>query len=247
VPTGTLPLVQEVPGVVQIPVEVADHAAVFDVVARGYRRSQVDAHLAALEQELAELRWEHDDVRAQRAALAEQRAEQERWVPSFDALGERVVALLRLAEQEAAALRAEAVEQARRTEQEATAGLAERVAEQERAAEQAQRAAERELRALEAGTRTRRELLEGELVRVRRDAELEVAGRLATATARAQDLLAEAARQADEIRGRARAEVAALQRRRDELTREMIDLSERLVAVVHRLDRSDPPLDVNTG
>ncbi len=43
-------------GLVRIPVEVATEAAVFRVVARGYDQGQVDAHVLALEQELAELR-----------------------------------------------------------------------------------------------------------------------------------------------------------------------------------------------
>ena len=91
-------------GLVRIPVEVAAEAAVFGVVARGYDQGQVDAHVLAVEQELAELRWEHDDVAAQRRMLAEQREQQNRWRPSVRALGDRMVQLMCLAEQEAGAL-----------------------------------------------------------------------------------------------------------------------------------------------
>ncbi|HEU0104246.1 MAG TPA: DivIVA domain-containing protein [Mycobacteriales bacterium] len=232
-------------GLVQIPVEVAAQAPVFDVVARGYSKRQVRRHLAALEQELAELRWEHDDLAAQRRALAQQREDQARWTPSFDALGERVVQILRLAEQEAAVLRGEATREAERIGREATAGLTDRVAAAEQAAEQTRGRIDSELRALEVGVQTRRELLEAELGRIRRDAELEVAGRIAQAGARARDLLADAEREAAELRARARAEVVALQRRRDEIAAELLEVSARLVAVVHRFERTDVPLDLS--
>jgi len=78
-------------GLVRIPAEVAAEAAVFRVVARGYDPGQVAAHVLAVEQELAELRWEHDDVAAQRRELAEQREQQNRWRPSVRALGDRMV------------------------------------------------------------------------------------------------------------------------------------------------------------
>lgn len=66
------------PALVRIPVEVATEAAIFSPAGRGYDREQVDAHAAALEQELAELRWEHEDLAGQRQALAVQRAQQAR-------------------------------------------------------------------------------------------------------------------------------------------------------------------------
>ncbi len=90
------------PALVRIPVEVATEAAVFSPAGRGYDRKQVDAHVAALEQELAELRWEHEDLAGQRQALFVQRAQQACWTPSFTALGERVVQLVRLAEEKLA-------------------------------------------------------------------------------------------------------------------------------------------------
>jgi len=87
-------------GLVRIPVEVAAEAAVFGVVACGYDQGQVDAHVLALEQELAELRWEQDDVAAQRRELAEQREQQNRRRPSVRALGDRMVQLMCLAERQ---------------------------------------------------------------------------------------------------------------------------------------------------
>jgi len=232
---------------VHIPVEVAAEAAVFDVVARGYHRRQVDAHVSGLEQELAELRWEHDDLAAQRRALVDRRAEQERWTPSFSALGERAAEILRLAEQEAAALRGDAAREVRAQEHRATAELAAAREQQAHTLEQARRTAERELRMLASATQARRELLEVELGRTRRDADLEIAGRLAQAAAQAQDIRAQALREADQVRAAVHAEVAQLQRRRDQLAGQLTDLSERLVAVVHRLDRTDTPLEIQTG
>lgn len=233
--------------VVQIPVEVSTPATVFQVVARGYSRRQVDARLAALEQELAELRWQQDDLAAEQQALADQRAEQAAWQPSFTALGRRAEQILRLADEEAAALRADAVRLARRDQREATAETA-RLREQQ-AAEllSARRAGERELRQLEASVESRRTLLEAELAHQRRDAELEIAGRLAQAQAQADDVRAAAGREAEQLLVTAAAEVERLRRRRDELARELIELSNGLVAVVHRLERSDEPLRVETA
>ncbi len=233
--------------VVQIPVEVSSPAAVFPVTARGYSRRPVDAYVAALEQELAELRWQQDDLAAEQHVLAEQRAAQATWQPSFSALGRRAAEILRLADEEAAALRADAVRLARRDQREATAETA-RLREQQ-AAEllSARRAGERELRQLEASVQTRRALLEGELAHLRRDAELEVTGRLAQAGAQAHDLRAAAAREAEQVVAVAQAEVERLHRRRQELARELTELSHGLVAVVHRLERTDTPLEVDSA
>ncbi|MCW2621668.1 MAG: DivIVA domain, partial [Frankiales bacterium] len=140
----------------RVPVEVLADAVVFDVVSRGYDRRQVDAHVAALEQELAELRWAQDDLAAQQEALAAQREAQERWTPSFDARGARVVEVLRLAEQEAAALREEAAGEVGRLRHEATAALLAERADLERGLGEARQAAARELRSLESAGESRR-------------------------------------------------------------------------------------------
>ena len=227
------------PEMVRIPVEVAAEAAAFKVVGRGYDPRQVDAHVAALEQELAELRWEHDELAAQRLALAAQRAEQERWTPSFRALGDRMVQLMRLAEQEACALHTAADQEARQREETAIQ-LAAQQAEQARALEHGRAVAEREMRLLDFSGQSRRELLETEWKQARRDAELEVAGTLGRASAQAQHIQDQAARQAPAALAAARADVDHLQRRRDELSAEMIELAAQLVAVVQRLS---PPTD----
>jgi len=158
------------PEIVRIPVEVAAEAAVFKVIGRGYDPRQVDAHVSALEQELAELRWEHDELAAQRLAQAAQRDEQERWTPSFRALGDRMVQLMRLAEQEACALHTAADQEARQREETAIQ-LAAQQAEQARALEHGRAVAEREMRLLDFSGQSRRELLETEWKQARRDAE----------------------------------------------------------------------------
>ena len=186
---------------------------------------------AALEQELAELRWQQDDLAAEQQALADQRAAQQAWQPSFSALGRRAEQILRLADEEAAAVRADAVRLARRDQREATAETARLREQQAEELLSARRAGERELRQLEASVQTRRALLEGELAHLRRDAELEVTGRLAQAQAQAQDLRTAAAREAEQLLATARAEVERLHRRRDELARELTELSNGLVVL----------------
>ncbi len=146
-------------GLVRIPVEVAAEAAVFRVVARGYDPGQVDAHVLALEQELAELRWEHDDLAAQRRELAEQREQQDRWRPSVRALGDRMVQLMCLAEQEAGALRTAATVEVARQREQANVAFAAQQAEQARALQVCHEAAEREMRPVHSLHQNRREVL----------------------------------------------------------------------------------------
>ena len=234
---GVADRTQQMSEFLQVPGEEAGDAVVFDVVTRGYARRQVDAHVDALQRELAELRRLHEDLAAQRQALAAQREEQQRWTPSFSALGPRAVEILHLAEQEAAALLAEAAREVRQAELEAAAELAALRAEHERTLEEDRAVAERDRRALVDDMQTRRDQLEVELSDARRAAELEVAGQLGQAAAQAQDVRAAAAREAEQMLATARAEVTALQSRRDALASELRDLADRLVAVVHRLDR----------
>ena len=84
----------------------------------------------------------------------------------------------------------------------------------------------------------RREVPATELAQARRDLELEVTGTLARAAAQAQDLHDAAAREAWAARAAAEAEVEHLQRRRDELVAEIVELSARLLTVVARLSPS---------
>ncbi len=77
----------------------------FRVVFRGYDRREVDDRVAALTARVAELA---DAVQAARAGETAAVAELERGRPSFDALGQRVAEMLRLAEAEAEEMRARA-------------------------------------------------------------------------------------------------------------------------------------------
>lgn len=83
---------------------------VFDLVRRGYDREQVDSHLAWLEERVQEAEQAREAAEAsasQASAAAEQaRDELESGRPSWDALGERISAILNLAEEEGAEIRA---------------------------------------------------------------------------------------------------------------------------------------------
>jgi len=227
-------------GLVRIPVEVTVEAAVFRVVARGYDPGQVDAHVLVLEQKLVELRWEHDDLAAQRRELAEQRDQQNRWRPSVRALGDRMVQLMCLAEQEASALRTAATVEVARQREQANVAFAAQQAELARALQDRHEAAEREMRLVHSLHQDRREVLATELAQDRRDLELEVTGTLAQAAVQAQDLRDGAAREAVAARAATKAEVEVLQRRRNELVAEIVEMSARLLAVVARLSPSHP-------
>ncbi len=114
----------------------------FDVVLRGYDRRQVDARLTELQDRLAELTDALASARrseeSARKAAERARAELERGRPSFDALGERVVGMLRLAEAEADEQRAAGQRDAAKLRE---AG--------ERDAEEIRRGAERAVEALQ--------------------------------------------------------------------------------------------------
>src|SRR3978361_895460 len=83
---------------------------VFDLVRRGYDREQVDSHLAWLEERVHEAEQARESAEAgasQAWGEAEQaRDELEAGRPSWDALGERISAILNLAEEEGADIRA---------------------------------------------------------------------------------------------------------------------------------------------
>jgi hypothetical protein len=100
-------------------VPMEERATGFDIVLRGYDRDQVDRHITWLEGLLSQAEdgaasaaTAADEARAE-AMTARQdavaaRAELERGRPSFDALGERIVTMLKLAEEEADDMRARA-------------------------------------------------------------------------------------------------------------------------------------------
>jgi hypothetical protein len=224
------------PQVVQIPVEVTVEPVVFKIVGKGYDPKQVETRIASLEQELAELRWEHDDLAAQRAALEIQREAQERWTPSFSALGDRVAEIVQLAEQEAADTRATAEREVRGQRDQAAAEIAAQQQEQAGAYERQRQDAERELRTLTFTVESRRKMAENDLAQLQRDAKLTASSEIARAQVQAQQIRDVATREAASALAEARAEVAGLNRQRDQLNAELLDLSVRLMAVVQRAD-----------
>jgi hypothetical protein len=148
-----------------------------------------------------------------------------------------------LAEQEAGALRTAATVEVTRQREQANVAFAAQQAEQARALQDCHAAAEREMRLMHSLHQNRREVLATELAQARRDLELEVTGTLARAAAQAQDLRDGAAREARAARAAAEAKVDHLQRRRDELVAEIMELSARLLVVVARLSPSHPEAD----
>ncbi|HEY9476777.1 MAG TPA: hypothetical protein VIS06_23380, partial [Mycobacteriales bacterium] len=127
---------------IRIPVEITAAPPVFELTSRGYDRAQVDQHLLAAEQELAEVTWQRDwlesrekEVERERERLAADRAEWEAerdawqaekdaWEPSPTKIGDRAHTILRLAHQEAEGLleatRRDCAERRARDEAEAT-------------------------------------------------------------------------------------------------------------------------------
>jgi cell division septum initiation protein DivIVA len=100
-------------------VPMDDRPTGFDIVLRGYDRDQVDRHISWLEGLLTQAEdataaatSAADQARAEAMAARQDattaRAELERGRPTFDALGERIVTMLKLAEEEADELRARA-------------------------------------------------------------------------------------------------------------------------------------------
>lgn len=138
-----------------IPLEPDGVQPGFDIVLRGYDRGQVDRQISWLEEQLgatdretatlteALRRAEHDAAQARRQA-DQAAAELERGRPTFEALGERVSTMLRLAEEEAEALKAAGQTEVDR----ARAQSAEELAAAHRALAEAHQAAEQQAQAV---------------------------------------------------------------------------------------------------
>lgn len=179
-----------------VPLEDEAEQRGFDVVLRGYDRTQVDRHVAWLEEllasEEAKAKVAEQNVNAAQEEVARARrdagamqAQLQRGKPTYEALGQRIGQMLALAEQEAEALRATG-----RTEAQALQGnlqQQEAVAAKER--EGRNRAAEQEAAAL---VRRARE----EADRVVGEARRQAAGTTQTAQQQVEQL----ARQRDAIR-----------------------------------------------
>lgn len=103
-------------------IPLSDPGGSFDIVRRGYDRAQVEEHVERLEAELRIAAADRDAAASRSADLASQlgathaeveslRAKLEQTgLPTFENMGERIAGMLRLAEAEADAIRAKAVE-----------------------------------------------------------------------------------------------------------------------------------------
>ncbi len=143
-----------------LPLEAEGVQPGFDIVLRGYDRGQVDRQVGWLEEQLgatdrqvqalteAVRRAEHDTVEARRQA-EKSASELARGRPTFEALGERIATMLRLAEEEA--------EEYRRTGradiERARGEWATELAASQHALEEQRRAAEKQVEALVAQAR----------------------------------------------------------------------------------------------
>lgn len=228
---------------VRIPVPVDMPVAVFDVVARGYDRSQVHHYVARLEQELAELRWEKDFVEAREAELAMRQEELDwrqsvidAWEPSWAALGEHAQQIMADAQQQAAAVRAAAAQECDELRIQARAECAELRAAAEQEADTLRRSAHRLLEVARSDSTRLRELLELDLDRKRRDGELEVTGLINRAKVTAEESIAAAERKAIRITMDASERLTRLQRERDEIARQLDGLVGRLQSVAAHLN-----------
>jgi cell division septum initiation protein DivIVA len=206
----------------------------FDLALRGYERRQVEDYLANLEAEIATLRHGRD-VAADRVAMLEQRLEElhvelqtaQRQVaefePSYAGLGARVENILRLAEEEAIALRADASATGDRIRAGAEDDAKRSRGEADREAQDIVTAAERE-----AGQRRAAALAEAEGARA--DAAKDAAAVRAEASSELEEARAKAAQAARDFE-------TTLARRREQAEQE---LSARLAAAEQRLtDTSD--------
>src|SRR6266536_3289372 len=240
-----------------------DHqTTTFDVALRGYDREQVDQHLVEVRSDFDSVLSERDEL-AVRVRQLQQRLEDlhlstadeepadELPVSSLTGFGARVEKILRLAEDEATALREETrhdVEQERAdahaaaTREEASGHLeavraraAQAAADFETAlakrrqkaeADHAARtsAAEREL----GETVARTDQLRAEAEKMRADAERRSQEMLQAAQRESAELVAEARAQADRTRRESERDLAALAKRRDAITEQLRNVREML-------------------
>jgi len=208
-----------------------DHG--FDVALRGYDRRQVDDYLAGLESQLATLRHARESA-GDRVGMLEQRLEElqielqtakrqvAEFEPSYAGLGARVENILRLAEEEALSLRAEAGAHGDRVRAKAEEDAKRLRAEAEREARDIVAAADRE-----AGQRRSAALGEAEAVRT--EAGKDAAAVRAEAASELEEARAKAAQAAKDFE-------TTLQRRRDQAEQEF---TARLAEVERRLTESN--------
>ncbi|MDQ2706935.1 MAG: hypothetical protein M3Z25_04570 [Actinomycetota bacterium] len=199
----------------------------FDVTRRGYDRDQVEKHLAGLAAELEGYRPRLAETQ-QRLAEAEQRlAETQQRLAEADragghGFGERVETMLRVAEHEAAEVRAVAAEKAAATIEQARIQAESLEREATRAAAAQQVAAEQRTRQLEARIQAHLAAMDSEITAARMEAVAIVAkaeglaaSTVERAEVRARDTRAAADRAAAEQREKARSEIGRLAGTRD--------------------------------
>lgn len=223
---------------IRIPVEVETEPPVFDIAPRGYDRGQVDEHIVALEQELAELTWQREWLEAKEGELAADRerldaeraefdAERDAWEPSFARLGDRVEEILRDS----------------RAEADAMVAAAEQKCERRRARDREEAEAERAVFAKEAAEARAELSHELEVAGLRADSA--AAGVLQAARRDAEEMRRAARQEAETIRMRAAEALAAARRERGKAAVRLAELAERVRAMSDRLTEPDERVPVN--
>lgn len=254
----TAPAVEGYPDGVTELVPLTGAAAGFDLALRGYDRRQVDLTVGRLEDRLGQLESVLDASERQISALADDnsrlradlQAAHERLArggaPTRAELGERMATMLRLAEEEAAALRSQAQAQAAtvRADAEAAADALRRetaaelasqraamekvtaklAADQER--EKARHA--KEIEAARAAAQAHKEKGAREVDAMRNEAQAELVRLRQEAATHHDWVLSQAKEQAEQMRGEARREVAEKTRQRDDIHADLTRLRELL-------------------
>jgi cell division septum initiation protein DivIVA len=201
----------------------------FDIVLRGYERRQVDEHLAALvaERQIAEARVSDLEKQLGRMRQEVEANRHEASEPSYAGLGARVEKILRLAEEEARDLRAEAQAAAER----------ERAVAAEEAAHTRTQAEEDAQRRIAEGEQAAGRLLEQarkQAAAIRAEASDDAASKLAEAENVVEEARAKAAQVATEVE-------AKLAKRREQAERDMAARQEsaerRLVETSEKADQ----------
>jgi cell division septum initiation protein DivIVA len=180
----------------------------FDIVLRGYERRQVDDHLATLvndrlaaERRVADLEQQYARMRQEYEAGADANE------PSYSALGARVEKILRLAEEEARDVRAEAAANGEKTRAQASSDVEaiRRKGEEDAAARKA---------AAEHNCKQMLEHAHNESERIRAEAQAEATAKMAGAEKVIEEARAKAAQIATEVESK-------LAKRREQAERDM--------------------------
>lgn len=213
---------------IRIPVEISSPSPIFNVVAKGYDRAQVDEHLFNLAQEMAELKWQHefwqsqrDVIERDRTQLEEERAaflaDRDSWEPSFALLGDRAQQILRMAQAEADALRERTTADCEAERSSAEAEMTEWRSTFDR--QKAESIAE----------------LRQELEHMRLEADDKAAHVMHSAHTKADALLEESRHKAEAIELRANNDLSAARQERHKIAQQLAELVDRIQASSHWL------------